>query len=153
MYNESNNNLKFDKGIIERLDQALHIIRAIYDGQLIEVSLFGSYARGTQRKYSSIDLIVVVSETQERFVKRNADLQGILNENDKIPLIDPLVYTEEEIKELLTKKESFLISAFKESVVIWDNFKHININTLTQKTQVSSKYKPLIPHLEEIEYD
>lgn len=152
MHKESTNNIKFDQRIINRIEQSLISIKALYDGRLIEVSLFGSFAKGQQKKYSSIDLLVIIDQSEIRFVKRNAELQNILNENDEVPLIDPLVYSDEEIMELIHKKESFINSVLKESIVIWDK-NGIKFNPATGEVpMIHSKYSPKITNLEEIEY-
>lgn len=150
MYQQSHSNLQFDQRTIARLNQSIASIRALYNDHLLEVSLFGSYVKGEQTKFSSVDLLIVVDESNERFVKRNAVVQNLLNESDEIPLIDPLVYTEEEILDLLRKKESFMISVLKESIVVWNNFNPIDLSNLTPSIIMRSRYASSAPQLEEI---
>ena len=152
MYKTSTSGFKFDKRVVRRLDQAVHAIHALYGDNLIEISVFGSYAKGNSKRYSSIDMLVIIGQTEDRFVKRNASLQRLLNEGDQIPLIDPLVYTQNEMVDLLQKKESFLISAIKESIVIWNDFNEIVISELTNGNAIPSRFMPTAPHLGEIEF-
>jgi len=151
MYKRSTNNIKFDNRIITRLEQALHSIRALYDGSLIEVCLFGSYAKGHAKHYSSIDLLIILDQSEIRFLKRNVELQRLLNEDDKLPLVEPLIYTQDEILELLKKKESFIVSVIKESVVLMNDFNDINLNELTDANAIPSRYINSLPPLEEID--
>lgn len=151
MYKTGTNNIKLDKRAIERLKQAMITIKAWAGPSLREVLIFGSYARGEQHKYSSIDILVIVSESEERFIRRKADLERALNENDMIPLIDPLVYTEEEVNDLKNKMESFVISVLKEGVVIWNGQNEIDIDCLEDGACiVKSRYSASLPDLEDI---
>jgi predicted nucleotidyltransferase len=152
MYKTSLSGSKFDKRVIKRLEQSVHAIHALYDGNLIEIDVFGSYSKGSSKKYSSIDLLVIIGESEDRFVKRNATLQRLLNEGDQIPLIDPLVYTQDEMVDLLKKRESFLISAIKESMVIWNGFNEILLSELKDSNALPSRFMPTAPHLGEIEF-
>jgi predicted nucleotidyltransferase len=151
MYKKVTNNPKFDKRIVTRLMQSVKSVHALYGDSLIEISVFGSYAKGSQKRYSSVDLLVVVTESDERFVKRNSDVQKLLNENDEIPLIDPLIYKEEEILDLIHKKESFIVSALKETFVVWNNFNEIDLEAIKDSNRIPSRYLASIPNLEEID--
>lgn len=151
MYKTGTNNIKLDKRAIERLKQAMITIKAWAGPSLREILIFGSYARGEQHKYSSIDILVIVSESEERFIRRKADLERALNESDMIPLIDPLVYTEEEVNDLKNKMESFIISVLKEGVAIWNGQNEIDIDRLEDETCiVKSRYAASLPDLEDI---
>ena len=151
MYKTGTNNIKLDKRAIERLEQAMIAIKAWAGPSLREVLIFGSYARGEQHKYSSIDILVIVSESEERFIRRKADLERALNESDILPLIDPLVYTEEEVNDLKNKMESFIISVLKEGVAIWNGQNEIDINCLKDGSCiVKSRYAASLPDLEDI---
>lgn len=150
MYKTSTNNPRLNHAIIKRLEQSLMTIHAIYPECLIEVSLFGSYAKGTSHRFSSIDLLVVVECSDERFVQRNANLQRLLNESDEMPMIDPLVYTQEELLDLIKKKESFIDSLLKEAVVLWNGFNDINLHELQGNNIIPSRYLSSSPNLDEV---
>ncbi len=152
MHKTSTNNIKLNKRIIERLEQSLSGIHAIYDGNLIEICVFGSYAKGDPRKFSAIDLLIILKTSDDRFITRNAAMQRLLNAEDFEPSIDPLVYTEKELLELIKKKESFIISVLKESIVVWNDFEKINVSTLDDpKNTMPSRYQSAIPDLQEID--
>lgn len=150
MFKSSSNNLRLNHSIIKRLEESLISIQTLYSDCLIEVSVFGSYSKGTAHKYSSVDILVIVECSDERFVKRNANLQRILNESDEMPMVDPLVYTEEEIMELIKKKESFIDSMLSETIVVWNNFNEIDLNNLTLSNSIPSRYLSASPKLEQI---
>ncbi len=152
MYKSSENHIKLNQRDIERLVEAVDIIKAWAKDNLCEIVLFGSYARGEQKKYSSIDILVIMTESQEDFIQRKTALEKILNSSGAIPLIDTLVYTEDEIKDLIKKKESFIVSVLEEGCVICngkDNIEIQKINTLPQI--IHSKYFGLLPSLNEVD--
>jgi predicted nucleotidyltransferase len=150
MHTASKHNIKLDQRAIERLNQALLSIKAWAGDNLLEISLFGSYALGEQHKFSSIDLLIIICESEERFIRRKASVERFLNESDALPLIDPLIYTEDEIMDLINKKESFIDSVLKEAVVVWNGFNEIDLNDITNGKIVPSRYLPARPGLEEI---
>lgn len=152
MHKESRNHPKFDQRAVERIEQSLMSIKALFGKNLSEVCVFGSYAKGSFRKFSSIDMLIIINGSNERFLRRNAAVQRLLNEEDQIPQIDPLVYTEEEIMDLIEKKESFILSVLKEAIVVWNEFDRINISKITNEHKVSSRYRDNAPELEEVEY-
>lgn len=153
MYKTSRTNFKLNQRVVKRLEQGIASIHAYHDGNLSEISIFGSYANGDPRKFSSIDLLIVLKESEERFIRRNATMQRLLNEDDETPAIDPLVYTEQEILELIKKKESFIISVLKESIVVWNEFGTIDLSAESASSdQPHSRYQSAIPNLEEIDF-
>lgn len=150
MYPTSENNIKFDERIVKRINQAIHTIKAWAGSNLLEISIFGSYSKQKQNKYSSIDMLVILCKSDERFVKRKAELERLLNEDDLIPLIDPLVYTEDEIMDLINKNESFIDSVIKEAIVVWNDFNEIDPSQITHTNLVPSRYIGARPKLEDI---
>lgn len=150
MHKTGHNYIELSERIIERINQAILSIKAAYGERLLEVCLIGSYAKGEQNKYSSIDLLVIIEDSDVRFIKRKADLERLLNEDDELPLIDPLVYTEAEVMDLVKKMESFMVSVLNESVVIWNGFNEIDMQNLKHATIIPSRYKAATPNLEEI---
>ncbi len=152
MHKSSKNHLKLNQRDAERLVEAVDVIKAWAGDNLREIVLFGSYARGEQKKYSSIDILVILTQSRERFIQRKTALEKILNSAGSIPLIDTLVYTEDEIKDLIKKKESFIVSVLAEGCVIFngkDNIEIQKINTLPYV--IHSKYFDLLPNLKEVD--
>lgn len=152
MHTTSKNNIKLDNRTIERLETALMSIKAWGKDSVLEVALFGSYAKGRQHEYSSIDLLVIVKNSNQRFIERKIELERLLNETNEMPLVDTLVYTEDEILELVNKMESFVISVIDECVVIWNGFNEVDLKSLTPTNIVPSRYKASLPKLDKI-YD
>jgi predicted nucleotidyltransferase len=152
MHKSITNNNKFNARAATRLEKTVATIHALYGNNLLEISVFGSHAKGTPKAYSSIDLLVIIEESFDRFVTRNATVQRLLNEDDEIPQVDPLVYTEAELIDLLNKKESFVISVLKETIVIWNGSKHISISDISDENKIKSRYNSKSYDLEEIEF-
>ena len=152
MHKTGKNNFKLDQRAIERLDLALITIRAWAKESLVEVVLFGSYAKGREHEYSSIDLLIVIKSSAQRFIERKIELERLLNEDNEMPMIDTLVYTEEEILELINKMESFVISVIDEGILLWNGFNDIDLKSLSNESLIPSRYKGTLPKLEKI-YD
>jgi predicted nucleotidyltransferase len=152
MYQTSQNNIKLSPGEISRLELALTAIKAWAGDKLIEVCLFGSFAKGRQHQFSSLDLLVIVSDSTLRFVDRKVELERLLNQSDEMPQIDALVYTEDEILELIEKMESFVISVIDEAFVVWNDFNEFDFENLKHSNVVPSRYKSSLPKLDKI-YD
>lgn len=144
MYKLSKNNLLLNKKTINSLINALEIIKTYYKNNLIEVLLFGSYARGNKNKYSSLDILIIINKSNKRFTDRMVEFIKLLNEDEKLPFIEPLIYTKEEIKDLIRKKESFIFSVLNEAVVLWNKTEKIDINNISKKNIIKSKYISLL---------
>ena len=149
MHSTSTKHIELSERVIERLEQAIMTIKASCGERLMEISLFGGYALGEYHQFSSVDLIVVVTESDIKFLKRKADLERMLNEDDQMPLIDPLVYTEDEILDLINKKESFIVSVLNEAIVVWNGFNEIDLKDLHTPKDLPSRYKASLPKLGE----
>lgn len=97
------------------VDRAVKSIVEAYQPQRIVV--FGSFARGDTHEDSDLDLIVV-KETDERFVDRIGRVrdacQGIGVD------VQPLVYTQVELDDLLARGSVFLETALEEGVVAYE---------------------------------
>jgi len=87
---------------------------------LQRVILFGSLARGTHTERSDIDLIVV-RETNERFVERPTEILMMLYQNLRGWAIDVLVYTPEEYERMLAHGNFFLTRAVREGKIVYES--------------------------------
>lgn len=150
MHKTSTNNIKLNKKDIERLKEAIIKIKEWAGDNLEEVILFGSYARGEQHKFSSIDILIVLNKSYKRFISRKAELERLLNESGAIPLIDPLIYTENELIDLINKMESFIVSVLKEGIVLWNGRDQIEIDSLQEGSLLKSRYSSSLPEIEEV---
>ncbi|MEM2047603.1 MAG: nucleotidyltransferase domain-containing protein [Candidatus Jordarchaeales archaeon] len=76
------------------------------------VVAFGSYARRELNEGSDIDLLIVGS-FKRRFHERTAEVIGLTD----LP-IEPLCYTENEFEEMLNSKNSLILEALKEGIIL-----------------------------------
>lgn len=90
-------------------------IRQDYDPE--KIILFGSYAKGTPRYDSDIDLLVV-KDSNLRRDERDKEIRKSLKEI-KFPL-DIFVYTPQEVAEYSHLKGSFISAIFKEGRVLYE---------------------------------
>ena len=79
--------------------------------------VFGSYARGDADRYSDLD-IVIVAETDKTFFKRHEDFSGVYKVWQRG--LDMLIYTPEELEEMLAEGRAFIELALEEGVVIYE---------------------------------
>ena len=84
-----------------------------------KIYLFGSYAAGSADEQSDIDLIVI-APTNERPLERRMKLRRMLAEYDRRIGLDLLVYTPDEFDMLAKEPSSFISSAIKQGVKIYD---------------------------------
>lgn len=79
--------------------------------------MFGSFARGDTHEGSDLDLIVI-KETDERFVDRIGRVRDACQ--DIGVDVQPLVYTQAELDDLLARGSAFLETALEEGVVAYE---------------------------------
>ena len=96
-----------------QLDSFLPALRSLLAAQDAHAAwIFGSYARGTARAESDIDLIVV-APTDRPFVERFRDyLPAIANADVGVDL---LVYTPEEFARMQAEERPFLVDALADA--------------------------------------
>lgn len=93
------------------LDELVRQLRR-YDPD--RIVLFGSAARADMHEGSDLDLLIV-KETDRRFVDRIGDVLALLD----LPVgVDPLVYTPDELQEMLRESNDFLATALAEGKVL-----------------------------------
>lgn len=79
------------------------------DKRIKEIYLFGSYAQGNAGLHSDADILIVLQEDKRKMIDRLDEF--ILSFVDAPVPVDVLVYTQDEIKKGLEKKNSFLTKA------------------------------------------
>ena len=84
-----------------------------------KIYLFGSHAHGTPDKQSDIDLIII-APSNERPLQRRMEFRRMLVEYDRRIGLDLLVYTPDEFNMLAKEPSSFISSAVKQGVKIYD---------------------------------
>lgn len=83
-----------------------------------KIILFGSHARGTAKKDSDLDL-VVIKKTRDPFLKRMREVGKILGQTRIIQSADVIVYTPEEFKNLSKRWNPFFHRILKEGKIVY----------------------------------
>lgn len=83
-----------------------------------KIILFGSYAWGSPKKDSDVDLLIV-KETDQKHRKRMIDVRRILRDENGLVGMDILVYTPQEINERLKINDSFISKIFKKGKIFY----------------------------------
>ncbi len=99
----------------ERVQETVRKIVEGYDPE--KIIIFGSYAVGTQREGSDLD-ILVVKDTSARWADRVRTVSGLLMPR-RLPM-DIIVKTPAEVEEALQERELFMRQVTKEGVVAYE---------------------------------
>ena len=144
MHTEGDTNTKYNPVLIQRLSEVVPKIVDAFDPE--EIILYGSYARGDNGHYADIDLLII-AETTLRFTERSLRALDVVGGDDEfehdIP-INPLVYTPQEFQHMLETRESFLVSALQESVLIWKKEGTSNVQRLMETNEIQSDFKKFL---------
>lgn len=101
--------------IKEKLDRLVKLLEKEFNVKLVVA--FGSYARRELNEGSDIDLLIV-GDFRRRFHERTAEIIGLTD----LP-IEPLCYTEDEFEEMLNSRNSLILEALKEGIVLKESSK------------------------------
>ena len=83
-----------------------------------KVILFGSYAYGTPRPGSDIDLLII-KETSERFIDRWVTVRRLLSDPKRTVPLETLVLTPEEVSRRLAIGDQFLAEIMEKGKVLY----------------------------------
>ncbi len=83
-----------------------------------KIILFGSYAYGKPKRDSDIDLLII-KKTNARHIDRSTKVREILQEENRLIAIEPLVYTPEEINQRLKIEDDFIKNIMNEGKVLY----------------------------------
>jgi predicted nucleotidyltransferase len=86
--------------------------------KIVKAILFGSLARGEMSRRSDVDLILI-QETQKRFLDRYDDLLLELGQVVKDRAVDILIYTPQELEQI--KDRPFIRQALKEGITLYEH--------------------------------
>jgi predicted nucleotidyltransferase len=81
--------------------------RIVEDYRPLKVILFGSYAYGTPRQDSDIDLLII-KETRERFIDRFVEVKRLVADSNRRIPFEPIVLTPGEIERRLAIGDQFI---------------------------------------------
>ena len=79
--------------------------------------VFGSYANGNADRYSDLD-IIIVHDTEKGFLDRASDFQEVRSAWPRS--LDMLIYTPDELDEMLEQRRPLIEIALEEGVVIYE---------------------------------
>lgn len=97
----------------EKIENIVQKLKA-YNPQ--KVILFGSYARGDVNEASDIDMLII-KDTNTKFTKR---IDEVLDICDDCTKLEPLVYTPEEIANMVANQNDFICTVLKEGIVVYE---------------------------------
>lgn len=83
-----------------------------------KIILFGSYAWGKVDKHSDIDLFIV-KQTNLRHIDRSVEVAKILDKENEMFALEPLVYTPQEVSYRLKLGDPFLKKIIKKGKVLY----------------------------------
>lgn len=93
------------------------LVEALRPYQAQRIILHGSLARGDWNRASDIELIII-KETDRPFLQRIGD---VLELCESSMTIEPLVYTPQELQDMLDKENSFLQKALAEGKTLYES--------------------------------
>ncbi len=79
--------------------------------------VFGSYARGSADRYSDLD-IIIIHDTEKGFFDRASDFRDVRSAWPRS--LDMLIYTSDEMGEMLAQRRPFIEIALEEGIVIYE---------------------------------
>lgn len=101
------------RGIIKTMTQK---IKKEYHPE--KIILFGSYAWGNPDKHSDIDLFII-KKTTDRHIERSVEIRKILDKENGLFALDPIVYTPEETRQRLKMGDLFIGKILTKGVVLY----------------------------------
>mgnify|MGYP000032261223 CR=1 FL=1 len=104
------------EGIEAKLREIIEVIIKKYNPD--KIILFGSYAYGTPKEESDIDLLIV-KETDEPFHRRWANVCSLVSHIVKTLPFSPFVVTPKELKERLEIGDQFFIEISNRGRVLY----------------------------------
>lgn len=84
-----------------------------------KIILFGSYAWGEPNRHSDIDLFII-KNTKARHIDRSVTIRRILEEENGMVALDPIVYTPDETKRRIKLGDDFIKKIMTEGVVLYE---------------------------------
>lgn len=82
------------------------------------IILFGSFAYGNPTKDSDIDLLII-KRTKARHIDRAVKIREIIEEENRLVAIEPLVYTPQEVEKRLKMEDDFVRTIIRKGVILY----------------------------------
>jgi predicted nucleotidyltransferase len=84
-----------------------------------KIILFGSLAWGRADKDSDIDLFII-KKTNQRHIDRAVEVAKILDEENEMFAIEPMVYTPQEVRDRLKMGDPFIKKILEKGQVLYE---------------------------------
>jgi len=98
--------------VLSQLEKYVHRLRSQRD-DVEQIGLFGSYATDTYGPASDVDLLIVLRQSNKRFLDRTPEFVP----NDVRVGCDVFVYTKDEIEQMQQQNNPWMVHVLSE--VIW----------------------------------
>lgn len=108
--------LKSNKDVRKIIQKISEKIQKEYQPK--KIILFGSYAWGRPDKNSDIDLFIV-KKTKTRHIDRSVEVREILDEENGLFALDPIIYTPEELRQRIRIGDDFIKKIVTKGVVLY----------------------------------
>ena len=102
--------------VSEAIKQFVEAVLQAYGSNVVSIVFFGSRARGDWTRYSDADILVILSQHPKRFVDRLSEFT-IYSPSG---LVEPLVYTKEEIETMFQSRNAFLLDILMYGILLFD---------------------------------
>lgn len=145
-----------EKVILKFAHTATRLLKEHYTDNLASVCLFGSVARGTFRRGSDVDFLIIIKDAQRSYHKRVKDVIPLLdimretNEYEQMELLnlnlEPsfLILTTDEIK----SHPPVLLDISQEGIILLDTEKFLerHLNMIRETLKKLGSVKKITPH-------
>jgi len=105
-----------ERRALRTLERFVRHVLDEYGDEVLSIVLFGSRARGDFTHHSDVDVLVILAESDKRFVDRLSDFAAYCPDG----LVEPLVYTRREIEAMFESRNPFLLDVLHEGVPLFD---------------------------------
>ncbi|MCS7316971.1 MAG: HEPN domain-containing protein [Candidatus Dojkabacteria bacterium] len=120
----SDNELFSEKEVEDRINNLVDALINIDPSVMVvkKIMVFGSFARNKiQPKTKTMD-ILIVADTKMNFIQRISFIRNLTKGG--VPIIEPLVYTQEELDFLVNEEgEGMLETALEQSIIVYEKAK------------------------------
>lgn len=84
-----------------------------------KIILFGSYAWGKATRHSDVDLFII-KKTNRRHIDRSVKVCEILDKENNIVALDPIVYTPDEVNDRLKIGDDFIRRILNKGKILYE---------------------------------